>query len=232
MGEELARKSGQLTRPPVPAPKPRTDGGTGNRPDTADGNSHPRTSPAGKPRTGTSDGTGTPQKEKVSGLAPVTTGVPAPETPKKKQQRKPRKKKEEPTSFNADQLSALILSTSVIIGSRPGMEVWTLRPEEATQLATPIANMVAKSEKMQNMGEYADAISLVTASLVIFAPRAVVYHDQKKQKKIQQNGGVKLVRTDKEGKGGESSKRTDRPDAPHGEKPSSGILDAIPSTIF
>lgn len=234
MGNETAKQPGQLTRPPVPAPKPpaggKRTGGTG--PEQAPGNPGPGTSPAGNPRTGTPDGTGKAPKEKLPGLATVNPTVPAPETPKKKQQRKPRKKKEEPTAFNADQLSALILSTSAIIGSRPGMEIWTLRPEEATQLATPIANMAAKSEKLQNMGEYADAIALVTASLVIFAPRAMVYHDQQKAKKIQKNGGVKLVRTDKEGKGGESSAKSPGPNAAHGKEPSPGILDAIPSTIF
>ena len=71
------------------------------------------------------------------------------------------------------------------VASRPDMAVWQLRPEEATQLATPIANMIQKSEALQKMGEYSDAIALVTASLVIFAPRAMVYHDQQKQKKAE-----------------------------------------------
>lgn len=240
MGAELAKQPGQLARPPVrnpeterPDPRPRP--GTGG-PQQAAGNPRPADSPAGKPGAGagkTGNGTGNPEKEKVLGLAPVTgTAAPAPEAPKKKQTRKPRKKKEEPQTFNADQLSALILSVSAIVGSRPGMEVWTLRPEEAQQLATPIANMAAKSEKLQNMGEYADAISLVTASVVIFAPRAFVYHDQQKQKKIQNAGGVKLVRTDhKEGKGTDSPKRTAGPNAATVAEHGPGLSDILPVTI-
>ena len=232
MGNELAKQSGQPTGAPVPTPKPPAAGnprpGAGPRPQQAAGN---RSADPG-PKSGPGTRTGAdPEKEKVSGLATVST-APVPETPKKKQQRKPRKKKEEPSTFNADQISALILSTSAILASRPGMEIWALRPEEATQLATPIANMVSKSEAMQNMGEYADAIALVTASLVIFAPRAMVYHDQQKQKKIQQNGGVKLVRTDKKAESRKGDGGANRPLPTDGKEPVPGILDAIPSTIF
>ena len=155
--------------------------------------------------------------------------VPTPEAPKKKATRKPKKKKEDPQSFTAEQLAALILSTSAIVGSREGMAVFTLRPEEATQLATPIANMIAKSEKLQNMGEYADAISLVTASLVIFAPRFMVYHDQQKKKKLERNGGVQIVRKETESK--RSSGKPSGTDAPHAPEHDSSIYSAIPSTI-
>ena len=233
MGNEVTGKLGQNERepvrnvPPVPA---------GKRPERATGN--PRTPAAPARRNsdpdGSSRGTGnTPAEEKkVPRLADVTPNpspVAVPETPKKKQTRKPKKKKEEPQNFNAEQISALILSMSTIVSSKQGMEIWALRPEEATQLATPIANMIEKSEALKNMGEYADAISLVTASLVIFAPRAMMYHEMQKQKKIQQNGGVKLVR--KENESGRSAEKPNRTDAAHGEKPSSSIFDAVPAIL-
>ena len=53
--------------------------------------------------------------------------------------------------------------------------MFAISKAEADQLAAPIANMIAKSERLKNAGEYADAISLVTAALIIFAPRFVVY---------------------------------------------------------
>ena len=228
MGNEIAGKLGQSEQqpkrnvPPAPA---------GNRPQRTAGNPHPAAPAAGRTPAAAGSGNGnTPAEEKkVSRLADVSSPVAVPEAPKKKQQRKPRKKKEEPQNFNADQLSALILSMSTIVASKQGMEIWALRPEEATQLATPIANMIAKSEALKNMGEYADAISLVTASLVIFAPRAMMYHEMNKQKKIQQNGGVKLVRKENESR--RSAEKPNRTDAPDGEKSSSSIFDAVPAIL-
>lgn len=235
MGEEIKRehgKGGGLSVPPVPAGTPAGGPQQSNR--------NPRT--AGTPEGGTRSNPdrprpagGTPEKEKgISGLAPVkeTPAVPAPNEPQKKQKRKPRKKKEEPANFNADQISGLILSASAIVASRPEMSVWMLKEEEAKQLATPIANMIAKSEKLQNMGEYADAISLVTASLIIFAPRAMVFADQQKKKKIER--GV-IIDKRKEGKGSTGNAKpversAERP-APHGGEPASSIFAAIPATI-
>ena len=105
-------------------------------------------------------------------------------------------------------------------------------PAEANQLATPISNMIAKSEKLQNMGEYADAISLVTASLVIFAPRAMVYHEQKKQKKIDQNGGVKIVRKDETGKVQRSDRKPDGASPAPVPKHDPDFLSAVPAISY
>lgn len=236
MGEEInginGKGSGQPV-PPLPAGKPA--GGT--RPQQ--NNRNPRA--AGTAETGTrnngSGGTrpaGTPEEKKVSGLAPVKEppAVPAPNEPQKKQKRKPRKKKEEPANFNADQISGLILSASAIVASRPDMAIWALREEEAKQLATPIANMIAKSEKLQNMGEYADAISLVTASLVIFAPRAMMFADQQKKKKVERGVIIDKRKETKSitGNGKPASGNTERTTA-DGVKSAPAIFDAIPATI-
>ena len=236
MGEELARKSEQPTGKNPGSNDPGKTGGTAGTGGHPAGNPRPASTAGGTdPRTG---GTGNPaggktpekQNEKTSGLPSVSPAVPAPETPKKNQKRKPtKKKKSEPDTFNADQISALILSASAIVGSRPGLEVFTLQPTEAMQLATPIANMMAKSEALQNMGQYADAISLVTASLIIFAPRFMVYSDQQKKKKIEAAGGVKLVRKETKNDGG-----TGKPSGtgtPKPENDASGIYAAIPVTL-
>lgn len=157
-----------------------------------------------------------------------------PEAPKKQTKRKKSApKKKTPDSFNADQISSLIMSASAIIASRPGMGVFMLRPEEANQLATPIANMIEKSEKLQSLGEHADALALVTASLVIFAPRVLVYSDQKKKKKLERNGGVQLVQ--QKGKSTGSDKRNDgKPNADRAapvEKHVPSALDAVPPVL-
>ena len=230
MGEELTRKLGQPAVPPVRNPKPEPAAGrTDPRPERPAGDSRPRNPAAGNSRSGNGDGAGKAEEKKTSGLAPVTAAVP--ETPKKKQQRKPRKAKKEESSFNAEQISALILSTSTIIASRPDMAVWALRPEEATQLATPIANMIQKSEALQKMGEYSDAIALVTASLVIFAPRAMVYHDQQKQKKAAK-GVIKRVEKGKsESSNGKSDGGSNERNSTNVPKHDSSIFAAIPATI-
>ena len=240
MGEELARIPIPASAADKGSTNPRSTAGTGiataGNPRPAAATPRPAPAAAADRNTGTGTRPGAAaEKEKVSGLVSLkdNPAVPAPEEPKKRQQRKPRKKKEEPQNFNAEQLSALILSMSAIVASRPDMKIWQLRPEEAKQLATPISNMVAKSEKLSNMGEYADAISLVTASLVIFGPRTMVYMEQQKAKKIKQNGGVKLVRTDgKEAKISGSDERTTRQTSNNGAEHDSGFRSAIPATIY
>lgn len=238
MGNEVTGKSGHPSQPPIPRTPagngtPAAGSGAAGNPRPAAAAARPAPAAAGS-RTPAAAG-GTQEKEKrVPELASVKSpaAVPAPEEPKKKQQRKPRKKKEEPQTFNADQLSALILSMSSIVASRPDMQIWQLSAAEANQLATPISNMIAKSEKLQNMGEYADAISLVTASMIIFAPRAFAQAELNKQKKIKNNGGVKLVRKDEErkvsGSDGKSAGTRPAPVPQH----DSGFLAAVPAISY
>ena len=231
MGNEITGKSGQPTLPPVRSSEPAPAGGR-NRPERSAGDSNSRTPAAGDPRSGAAPAGGrTPEKEKKEKPELLAVNAAVPEPPKKKQQRKPRKAKKEETSFNSEQISSLILSASAIVASRPDMSIWALRPEEAQQLATPIANMIQKSEALQKIGEYSDAVALVTASLVIFAPRAMVYHDQQKKKKEAQ--GV-IKRVDKR----KSETGSNKPDArneqrvtPAGAEPTSSIFNAIPATI-
>ena len=236
MGNENAKQSGLPTVPtdrkPAPAGRGRPLESNRNPSTAGTREAGTRSNPDGGTRTA-----GTPEKEKVSGLAPVKEtptppAVPAPNEPQKKQKRKPRKKKEEPTTFNADQISGLILSASAIVASRPDMSIWALHEEEAKQLATPIANMIAKSEKFQNMGEYADAISLVTASLVIFAPRAMMFADQQKKKKIERGVIVDKRKEAKSNSGNaKSPERSVERTASHGGELAPSVFDAIPATI-
>lgn len=192
MGEELTRNTSRLAEPPKRSTDPGTGTGAGKQ---ADRNSSTATAGAGKPAgAGGSTGTGTGKAEekKVSGLASVTEAPPLPEQPKKKQ-RKPRQKKQEPTNFNADQITALIVAVSGIVASREGMQMFALSEMEAKQISTPLANMIEKSETLKGISEHADAVSLVTACIVIFAPRIMMYMEANKTKK---KGAPRLVRTE------------------------------------
>ena len=238
MGEQNARNAGRLAPPPSgshEAQRPRTE-----RPRKADGDSRPPATGAGTPARTDPGGPGTggkAEKAQIPGLADVTV-PPIPAEPQKKQRRKasPKKKKDD-GPITADQLQALILTATNIVATRPGCEVWALKPEEAKQLAQPIANMIAKSEHLQNMGEYADAIALITASVMIFGPRAYIFTTQQKARKIQQTGGVKLVRgkrkpVEQKRKDAGSDRGHDADGPAHAEKPATTIHDTIPGTIF
>ena len=236
MGEQNARDTGRLAPPPRggnEAQRPRTE-----RPRKTDGDSRPPATGAGTPARTDPGGPGTggkAEKAPIPGLADVTV-PPIPAEPQKKQRRKAStKKKKDEGPITAEQLQALILTATNIVATRPGCEVWALKPEEAQQLAQPIANMIAKSEHLQNMGEYADAIALITASVMIFGPRAYIFASQQKARKIQQTGGVKLVRgkpVEQKRKDAGSNRGHDADGPAHAEKPATTIHDTIPGTIF
>lgn len=212
MGNELTKNAGGLTLPPVRNAEPAAARGTQQR----DSRTAAPAAPAAR-TDGTAGTSGTAartpaaraeEKEKLSGLAPVKSSpdeakAPAPNAPQKQQRRKknPAKKQANNSGFNAEQISALILSVSTITASRPGLEMFALTQPEAMQIATPLANMIAKSEALSKAGEYSDAIALVTACLVVMVPRLLVYNDQQKKKKLEKNGGLKIVREEKPGTG-------------------------------
>lgn len=198
MGEEVARNNG---RPPEPPKRSTNPGGpapksTDRNPD-AQGTGTGRTPKTGTSGNGTAAGTGTPEKTQPVGLAAVTP-PPVPDAPKKKQTRKPKQKKQEPASFNAEQISALIVSISSIVAARPGLTMFAISKMEADQIATPLANMIAKSEALKGLSEHADAVALVSACFVVMIPRVMMYFDAQKEKQKAAAGGVKLVRTDTE----------------------------------
>lgn len=233
-----------VTRKPVPTP-PADKGGAGTQgtgPRTGPGTAGPeqphRNPPAPAPGTGTpapartggGPRTGTPEKEKPAQVAVLKEAAPVPAEPQKKKKRTPKKKKEEPKSFNAEQISTLILTASGIVASRPDMGIWQLQQEEAIQLAEPIANMIQKSEALQSLGEHADAVALVSAALIIFTPRVIAQATITKEKKKAKNGCVTLVdrRKPEKGKSKGSHERVSGSDAAHGEIPLPSIYDAIP----
>lgn len=225
-------------------PEGNTNPETGNTGGHTNGNSSSGNPGTGNTGTGGSTGgkagTGkTEEKKSVqSGLLDVTETAPTPEPPKKKQVRKkkPAKKKvEEKPAFDSSQLSALIVSFSTIIASRPNLEMFALSPMEAEQIATPLSNIFAKSEKLSAVSEHSDAIALVTACLIIMLPRVMMYLDVKKQKKLKANGGVKIAdnrNSDNEkGKGAGSDRKASRPATENKQNDADGILASIPALV-
>lgn len=237
MGNELAKL-------PV-RPNGNSQGGTNppqrpaapSRPNAADRNSaaagtaaRPAAAAAGS-GAAAGAGSGAAEKEKFSGLAPVTDTPPIPEAPKKKQ-RKPRtntKKKEDNTSFNADQITALIVSLSSIFASRQGLEMFAITDIEARQIATPLSNIIAKNEKLNGMSEHADAIALVTACIVVMAPRFMLFFETQKQKKLKAAGGMKIV--DKRKDENRESKGNDRKPTGTGSRSTENDVDGIFTSI-
>lgn len=208
-----------------------------------------RNTPPADTRAGTADAravaggnpapAGNPEKEKFSGLASVSDGTsaPIPETPKKKQPRKKKtttkKKQEQTPAFDSKQITALLVSVSAVIASRPNMQMFALSEMEAEQIATPLSNIFAKSEKLSKVNEHADAIALVSACLIIMLPRIIMYFDVLKQNKIKANGGVKLVdRTEnKKAESTGNNRRTSGNTPANNTHDVNGVLASIPSIV-
>ena len=194
--------------------------------------------------TGTGTGTGTQEEKGTSGLVVLS------EDEKKRQERnerrrqkyaeqkaengqtvKPRKvnkKNASSSSVDAQSLKQIILTLSAVISERPKMKHWLLSDKEAESIATPISNMIAKSEKFSNMGEYADQIALVMACITIIIPRIYIsIRLEKEVKKIERTGQhtdtvPKAEQPDKKGKASDSNRGNVR-NAPSGGKDAIGI---------
>ena len=214
---------GQPPARPQPADRNSSSPRTPARPDPdARGSGNGGTAPAGKA-----------EEKANAGLASVTGAPPVPETPKKKQ-RKPRaKKKEEPASFNAQQITALLVSISSIFASRQGFEMFAISEQEAETIANPLSNIIAKNENFAALGEHADGIALVTACIVVMLPRFMLFFEVRKQNK--KKGELALVRTDRtDNKKGESATDNRKPVGNRSPQPAhdaDGIFAAIPSVF-
>lgn len=140
-----------------------------------------------RPSTRTTEGI----KNETTGEVPVLkeelpeVNIPSPAEKPVKQKRKYTKKNQntELSTFNAEQLSALIVAMSSMIASREGFAHWMISEPEAKQIAEPLAKIIAKNDKLSMLGEHADAFALVTACIMIFAPRIIMTFQMNKAKK-------------------------------------------------
>ena len=233
MGNEATRDIGIPAVPPKRSPE--TAGGNAPAGGNTNRNQNPRAAAPAAGRTPAAPAGRTPEtgrkaeaQKARSGVLDVKEQLPTPEQPKKKTRAK-RQKKSEQGNFTAEQVSALIVALSAIAASRPGLEMMLISKTEADTIATPLCNIIAKSERFKDLGEHTDAIALVTACLVVFAPRIILLANAAKEKKAREKAGVKIVRQEKPvdaGNGNESRKA-----APHAEDNGYGAITAIPCII-
>ena len=156
---------------------------------------------SGSTETGSSKTIKTEKNSKVSVLGDLPeVNIPQPQAPKQKRKYTKKVKEEKPQSFNAEQITGLIVAVSSMVATRDGMAHWLITESEAKQIAEPLSNIIEKSESLKSLGEHADAFALVTACLVIFAPRLIITFQSNKSKK-----GVKKIN----GKHNNDSKSTD-----------------------
>lgn len=183
---------------------------------------------------GTGTNTGTVKEKKpveVAILTPPTkeeAGQAAKPTAKRK---RPAKKKNETNAEMATQICALLQSVSMFAASRPNMAHWAISEAEAMSIAEPLTNIIEKSETLSKVAEHSDGIALVTACMMVFAPRAAVSVQQAQKKKAK----PKLVM---ENKGGEKKHEQSGKNNSAGGRNDSTVADvhstiseAIPATV-
>lgn len=111
--------------------------------------------------------------------------------------------------INNSQVGTIINTVSGIVASRPNMAHWQLTPQEVDSIATPLTNILAKSEAFKGLEEHGDSVALVTACLTIVVPRIILtvatMEKKPKEKTIvpikkekKQNGVVNDNRTNRQ----------------------------------
>lgn len=99
------------------------------------------------------------------------------EAPKPKPAKKKRKKvvKKNDSTFNAEQITAIIMTLSAVMSQSETGKIFTLSELEAKQIAEPLANIIAKNDAFAGLSEHADSVALVSACFMIFIPKIFVY---------------------------------------------------------
>ena len=230
----MAEENRRTDSEPIEIEIPTAETGTSN-PDTKETGKRrgrPRKNPGTEPGTETA---GT-EKEKLLGLASVNSVGSDEEPPKPKKAKRKRTNKNNPT-FNAEQIKALLLSTSLILGQSEGGKFFVITEKEAEQIANPLANIIAKNDSLASLGEHSDSIALMTACFMIFIPRLIGYMGYRKSKKVLKDKNVMVL------KGAEKKNEQARKDSPGDRKPdgdvaginenaNKGILSGLPSIAY
>jgi hypothetical protein len=250
---DIGRGKREPVKTKIETPGIRRDGISDNNTDTPDTASG-RTGDIARPGTTTGTGTGTEENTVVPKV--VTVNVPL--TPEQKEREKKdrrnaldrerraskagntggasvRGKNATPQGIDTTQINMILMTVSAIVASRPGLEIWMLRPEEIQQISTPLSNILAKSEALSGMTEHADAIALAIACGTILIPRIMLTVENKKAVNKHAQSGVKLVSehgNNKRATVTDISKRTDaKPTATH-TNDSENLLDLISVTAY
>ena len=185
--------------------------------------------------TGTATGTAT-EKERVPELAVLEPKKepPAPQEPKKakKKRTNPNKQKNNPT-FNAEQITALLMSMSAICSQSEAGKFFVLSEAEANQIAVPLANIISKNDAFAGLGEHSDSIALGTACFMIFLPRVLGWLGYRKTKNAMKKNNVMILKGETtNGQKRENSRSSGQAEGtvtPGNEMSGNGLLSQFPS---
>jgi hypothetical protein len=105
--------------------------------------------------------------------------------PRKKETRgRPKKSTQKKSGLTKENLSAILKSTSDVVGNRDGWDMWKLDEKECSQIAEPLAKIMQRSSYLEKVtDEYGDYIALVIALSVVVLPRVMMQLKQNKEKK-------------------------------------------------
>lgn len=78
------------------------------------------------------------------------------------------------TNMTKEQMNNLIVSTSMVIASRPNCAHWMITEKEADSITTPLLAMISESEKLEMIAKNSNQIALVIACITIFVPRLFI----------------------------------------------------------
>ena len=114
---------------------------------------------------------------------------------KKKAEKAAAQAAQQPETFNAQQLTSLLVTLSTVLAARPGFEHWKLSEMEAKQIVEPLCNIIKNSTNIEDLGKYADHIALTIACVTIILPRAIVTLQQMAKEKKAKKEVIKVVKT-------------------------------------
>lgn len=178
-------------------------------------------------------GTGTAEKEKISGLATVVESetVPVPKKARKKRTVKKKTSKND-EAFNADQITALLMTVSAICSTTERGRIFALSEIECKQLAEPLSKIIANNDSMKSIAEHSDSVALAMTCFMIFAPKIFLWLQYEKAHRKPKGLEVKTIKGVKEnarkatGNSGTDSAGATTYSADHGEDVSS-VLPSI-----
>ena len=182
---------------------------------------------------GTDTGTGT-TKRKTKEKEPLEVAVIVPEEKPKKKRKPKQTKKEDSKTIKSDDISALLIGVSNVIGSKPKQEHWKLTKQEAKQISDPLANIIEKSETLSKIAEHSDSIALATACITVIVPKAMVSFLQfKAEREVKKNVAKHRINTtsNKATKSGSGNGTDDREHSKQSSVNVPHIDDALYSTV-
>ena len=185
-------------------------------------------------RTGATTGTGVSIKkaDKISDVKAPEINIPEPTTQKKRgRPRKQSQNKNDVSVLNIESITGIIVSVSSIIASREGYAHWLITKAEAEQIAKPLSNIIANNENLKQLTEHADSFALISACIMIFAPRLLITITQSKGKKEKKKNAVEVKKNDNARKSFSDSGRTDKPSAAANNVNRSPVFESIPTVI-